>query len=79
MAKLARKINIAIDEDICRDLEKLVPSGKRNKVINDALRKGLEFIRRKKAVNKLLHSVPEAKKYSNRQIISSLTHDRDIH
>ena len=43
MSSTARKLNFLIEEGICRDMERLVPAGKRSKLVNDALRKELEL------------------------------------
>ena len=47
MGRSAKKLNFLIEENISKDLEVLVPPGKRNKVANDALRRELERIGRK--------------------------------
>jgi len=79
MAQSSKKLNFLIDENICRELEMLVPAGKRSKVVNDALRKELESIRRGKAVKELVSSPPATKKFSNREIIDGLAKDRRSH
>jgi hypothetical protein len=79
MGKTARKLNFLIEESICKDLEVLVPSGKRSKVANDALRRELERISRKDTVDKILSMGTKGKKFSNRQIIETLSKDRGIH
>ena len=79
MGKTARKLNFLIEESICRDLEVLVPSGKRSKVANDALRRELERIGRNDMVDKILSMGTKCKKFSNRQIVEALSKDRGIH
>jgi metal-responsive CopG/Arc/MetJ family transcriptional regulator len=79
MAQSSKKLNFFIDGNLCREFETLVPAGKRSKVINNALRKELESIRREKAVKDLLSSSPANKRYSNREIIDGLTRDRGSH
>jgi hypothetical protein len=79
MAKAARKLNFLIEESICKDLEVLVPLGKRSKVANDALRKELERISRKDVVDKILSMGEKGKKFSNRRIIETLSKDRGVH
>jgi len=79
MGKTARKLNFLIEESICRDLEVLVPPGKRSKVANDAPRRELERISRKDVVDKILLIGTKGKKFSNRQIIQTLSKDREIH
>lgn len=79
MARQARKLNFLVAEDICRDLENLVPPGKRSQVVNEALRKELELIRRQQAVEKLFSNTVAGRKLTNRQIVEALAEDRDSH
>ena len=43
------KVNIVLDEDVKSELERLVESGMRSRVINKALRQELQSIRRQKS------------------------------
>jgi len=79
MGRTSKKLNFLIEEELCRDLETLVPAGKRSKVVNEALRKELESIRRIRSVEKLLSSHPAGKQFSNREIIEGLSKDRRSH
>ena len=79
MGRTSKKLNFLIEEGLCRDLETLVPAGKRSKVVNQALRKELESIRRKRSVEKLLGSPPAGKQFSNCEIIEGLHKDRRSH
>jgi len=79
MGRSSKKLNFLIEENLCREFEMLVPVGKRSKVVNDALRKELESIRRGKAVKELFSSPPATKKFSNREILDGLTEDRRSH
>lgn len=79
MGKATRKLNFLIENDICNDLERLVPAGKRSKIVNIALRKELELIRRKRVVDRLLASASGGKQFSNRDIVESLAKDRSAH
>ena len=79
MGRNSRKLNFLIEETICRDLEMLVPAGKRSEIVNEALRKELDSIRRRKAAEELLASSSEGKKFSNRQIVEGLAKDRSTH
>lgn len=79
MGRTTKKLNFLIDESICDELERLVPAGKRSKVVNKALRKELDAIRRKKAAEKLLSSQSTGKKFSNTEIIEGLAKDRRTH
>ena len=79
MGRSTRKLNFIIEEDVSRDLESLVPLGQRSKVVNQALRKELELIRRKKVLERL-HATPLPKKrFSNREIVEGLAKDRRSH
>lgn len=79
MGKAARKLNFLIEETVCKDLETLVPAGKRSKIANDALRRELELIRRKNSVDKILLIRAKGRKFSNREINDSLSKDREQH
>ena len=79
MGRTSRKLNFLIKETICRDLEMLVPAGKRSEIVNEALRKELDSIRRRKAAEELLASSSKGKKFSNRQIVEKLAKDRRTH
>jgi len=79
MPNTARKLNFLIEESLCRDLEALVPAGKRSRVVNDALRKELELLRRKEAIARLLASSPGQDGYSQADILDSLSRDRAAH
>jgi hypothetical protein len=79
MGRNVRKLNFMIEEDLCKELEHLIPAGKRSVVINDALRKELKSMRRKNAIEKLLSRNPEEKRFSNQKIIDGLAKDRKGH
>jgi hypothetical protein len=79
MSNTARKLNFLIEEGVCRDLERLVPAGKRSRVVNEALRKELELLRRKSAVEQLIASSSGQKGFSNADIIDFIAKDRASH
>jgi hypothetical protein len=79
VGRTSRKLNFLIEETVWRDLETLVPAGKRSELVNEALRKELDSIRRRMAAEKLLSSSSERKKFSNRQIVEGLAKDRSTH
>ena len=79
MGKAARKLNIALEDAVYSDLERLVPTRMRQNVINEALRKELEIIRRKKAASKLLSHTAAIKKFSGKQITAAVSRDRGAH
>jgi hypothetical protein len=79
MPNTARKLNFLIEESVCRELESLVPAGKRSRLVNEALRKELELLRRKSAVEQLLASSPRQDGYSHADILECLAKDRASH
>lgn len=79
MGRLARKMNFLIEEAICKDLTQLVPPGQRSRIVNAALRKELEHIRRRRAVEKLIGSSSAGEKLSTLEIVEALNRDRSSH
>ena len=79
MGKSTKILNFLIEDSILKNLEELVPAGKRSKVVNEALRKELEIIRRKKAVETLLARSSEGHKLSTHEIVEKLAEDRGSH
>ena len=79
MGRTSRKINFLIDNDVAREMENLVPAGKRSKVVNEALRRELELIRRRSAVKELLEESNRGKKLSTAAIVAGLSADRKTH
>lgn len=43
------KVNIVLDDDVKADLDRLVESGKRSRVINNALRREIQLLSRRAA------------------------------
>ena len=78
MRSTAKRVNFLIEESISRELTELVPAGKRSQVVNEALRKELEIIRRKAAISRLV-SGSKGKRLSTREIVSALEKDRRKH
>ena len=54
MAQTAKKVNFMINDDLKREFEEMVPAGERSKVVNEALRKELLAIKRRRLTEKLL-------------------------
>ncbi|NPV04882.1 MAG: hypothetical protein HPY67_09135 [Syntrophaceae bacterium] len=79
MSSTAKRINFLIDESVSRDLVELVPAGKRSQIVNEALRKELDLIRRQKAISRLVKSASRGKRLSTREIVSALESDRSKH
>lgn len=78
MRSTTKRVNFLIEESLSRELAELVPAGKRSQVVNEALRKELEIIRRKTAINCLV-SGSKGKRLSTREIVSALEKDRRKH
>ena len=78
MRSTTKRVNFLIEESLSKELAELVPAGKRSQVVNEALRKELEIIRRKTARNRLV-SGSKGKRLSTREIVSVLEKDRRKH
>lgn len=48
------RINFMIDQEVKESLEQYVPSGMRSRVVNDALKKELDMLKRKQLTTELL-------------------------
>jgi len=79
MGRSAKKLNFLIEEAVCRDLETFIPAGKRSRFVNDALRRELEAVRRKAAVEKMIGSSSKGRKFTNHEITEGLAMDRRSH
>ncbi len=79
MSQRSRKMNFLIEKDVEQEMERLVPAGKRSKVVNDALRRQLELIRRKSVVGDLLSESAHGRRLSTAAIIAGLSRDREVH
>ncbi len=51
--KKSCKLNFMIDQEVKEALKKYVPSGSRSRVVNEALRKELDLLKRKEITAKL--------------------------
>jgi hypothetical protein len=76
MAHAAKKLNFMIKNELVKDLEDLVPPGKRSKVVNDAIMKELMAIRRQKLTEKLLTVKRKSPSLSAEKIVTALREDR---
>ena len=76
MSHSARKLNFMISEEVAEELEKLVPAGKRSRVVNEAIRKELERLRRE-SLTERLHLLRESGPlYTASEIAADLRQDR---
>lgn len=74
--RLLKKLNFFVEEDIRKELDELVPTGQKSKIINEALRKELLRIRREKVTEKLVLLKSRGPKVSQKEIIKLLKQDR---
>ena len=79
MGRRSRKMNFLIEKDVGQEMERLVPSGKRSKVVNEALRRQPELMRRKSAASDLLSESTHGRRPSTAAIVTGLSHDREDH
>ena len=70
------KVNFVLEEEVKKDLDRLVESGMRSRVINEALRKELLQIKRKRLAEKQDQLRGQSQAVSIRQIVSALRRDR---
>lgn len=70
------KINIVLDEDVKSEQERLVKSGMRSRIINKALRKELQSIRRQQASKRIDVLRGKTKAVSSSEIVKLVRGDR---
>lgn len=75
----AVKSNFVLDEKVKEELESLVPSGKRSKVVNEAIKKELLRIKRKKLTERLMALRSKGPKIPMKEIRKDLEADRRKH
>ncbi len=73
---MAIKVNFVLDEDVKGDLDRLVASGMRSRVINEALRKELLAIKRQMLAAKQDRLRARAKAIGTGEIVRTLRRDR---
>ena len=70
------KVNIVLDDDVKAELEVLIESGLRSRVINNALRKELRQIRRRQLSDDLDALRQKTKPVSSEDIVRLIRRDR---
>jgi hypothetical protein len=75
MPPTGKKVNFMINDEVRKEFERLVPSGERSKVANEALKKELNSIKRKRLTEKLL-LLRSKQSLSTREIVAALKKDR---
>lgn len=74
---MAVKVNFVLDEDVKSDLDRLVESGMRSRIINEALRKELLQIKRQKLAEKHDQLRSQTSAISTREIVRTIRRDRN--
>jgi Arc/MetJ-type ribon-helix-helix transcriptional regulator len=70
------KVNIVLDDDVKADLDRLVESGKRSRVINSALRREIQLMSRRAANVRLDHLRSTTKPVSTADLVKLVRRDR---
>lgn len=70
------KVNVVLDDDVKADLDRLVDSGKRSRVINNALRREIQLIGRRAASARLDDLRIATKRVSTDDIVTLVRRDR---
>ena len=68
MAQTAKKVNFMVNNNVRKEFERLVPPGERSKIVNEALRKELNLIKRERLTEKLLSIRAKSPSLSNDDI-----------
>lgn len=70
------KVNVVLDDDVKADLDRLVDSGKRSRVINNALRREIQLISRRAANARLDELRASTKPVSTHDVVKLIRRDR---
>ena len=70
------KVNVVLDDDVKAELDRIVESGMRSRVVNRALRKEIVAIRRERANARLEQLRRGTKAVSTAAIVAHLRRDR---
>jgi predicted transcriptional regulator len=70
------KVNIVLDDDVKADLERLVASGKRSRVINTALRREIVRLSRQRADERLTTLRASTRPVSTTELVRLVRRDR---
>ncbi len=71
------KVNVVLDDDVKADLDRLVKSGMRSRVINTALRREMLILRRQRASRRLDELRKTTKAVSTPELVKRIRQDRD--
>ena len=70
------KVNIVLDDDVKADLDRLVESGMRSRVINAALRREILMLRRRRASTRLDELRKTTRVVSTSELVNLVRRDR---
>jgi len=70
------KVNIVLDDDVKADLDRLVESGLRSRVVNRALRREMLAIRRQRASARLDEARRTTRPVSTASLVAQIRRDR---
>jgi len=73
------KANFLLEDKVKEELESLVPSGKRSKVVNEAIKKELLRLKRKKLTERLLSLRSQGPRVPIEEILKALKENRRKH
>ena len=76
MAQKTKKLNFMIKNELVMELEELVPSGRRSKVVNEAIMKELMALKRQRLTERLLAIKQKSPSLSTDEIVAVLKEDR---
>lgn len=70
------KVNFVLDDDVKAELDRLVKKGMRSRIINDALRRELQKVRRQAAAKRLDELRSTTESVSTSDIVKLIREDR---
>ena len=76
MTQKTKKLNFMIKNELVMELEELVPSGRRSKVVNEAIMKELMALKRQRLTERLLAIKQKSPSLSTDEIVAVLKEDR---
>jgi len=76
MTQKTKKLNFMIKNELVMELEELVPSGRRSKVVNEAIMKELMALKRQRLTERLLAIKQKSPSLSTDEMVAVLKEDR---
>lgn len=72
MRAKAKRLNFMISEDVASELESLIPAGERSRVVNEAVRKEIILLQRRRLTEKLVEMRSRMRPISDEEIVAAL-------